>query len=158
MKPPTFRQKRRYLLVRTLPPWRELDSKVIHSAVLEAATSLWGDGIAGVMQPVVVCVGSGFFIARCTRGEDDRLATAISTVTSVGGRTMAFRTIARSGTILALRRRIARMPLRWEEFVLEAGGEALMAVRYSGEKIDLIEEGIKKKKLLFFTDKESEEV
>ncbi|MDH7592875.1 MAG: Rpp14/Pop5 family protein [Methanomicrobiales archaeon] len=156
-RPPTFRLKRRYLLARINPPWREFEAKELYSAVMEAATSLWGDRITACMQPSVVTVARGYAILRCTRGEDERLATAIATVVGANRHPVSLRTVARSGTILSLKRRMARMPLKGERLAIERGGRAMEAVRYAGQKIDLIEEGIKNQELLFFTDNELEE-
>ncbi len=46
--PPTLREKRRYILARIVPRWRiPEDARLLHLAVMEAATSLWGDPACG---------------------------------------------------------------------------------------------------------------
>lgn len=156
-RPPTFRQRRRYVLTKINPPWREFEAKELYSAIMEAATTLWGDRITADMHPSVVTVTKGYLILRCTRGEEERLGTAVATVVAVDHRPVSLRTVATSGTIISLKRRIARMPVKMERLSIERGGRAVEAVRYAGQKIDLIEDGIKKQELLFFTDKELEE-
>lgn len=156
-RPPSLRTKKRYVLARIHPPWRDLDLRSIQEAVSEAATSLWGDMFAGRMQPSVVFTARGFFIIRCRRGEEDRLAAALATVFSCGEAQAHFQAIARSGTILSLKRRIALMPMKMERVTVRRGERYREAVKMYGDKVDLIEKGIKNQELTFFTESEIEE-
>jgi ribonuclease P/MRP protein subunit POP5 len=157
-RPPTLRTKKRYLLVHVFPPWQEVGEKALYLAVADAVTSLFGDARAAVVQPAVLSCEGGYAILRCQRGTEDDLALACSTVTAVGDARIALRTVAVSGTIAALKRRLAEGgPLKEPESVTY-GEKALPAFRYGRHKVDVLQEGIKKQSRIFLTDYESEEI
>jgi len=155
--PPTLREKRRYVLVRIVPPWTPVaDPRTLAAEVQAAAASLWGDAGSAEMQPVVVVCDQGHAIIRCRRGTEDRLATTLATVRRVGDHPVALRTVATSGTILSLKERI-RPIYTGEEHEVSCGGVHYLARRTGGGRLDLIEKSIKNQKVLFFIQKEVEE-
>lgn len=157
-RPPTLRTKRRYLLVRVLPIWQEVGEKALYLAVAEAVTSLFGDARAAVIQPAVLSCAGGYAVLRCQRGTEDDLAVACSTVTAVDDARVALRTVAVSGTIAALKRRLREGgPVIGPETV-SYGEKGLPAFRYGRHKVDVLQEGIKKQSRVFLTDHESEEI
>ena len=54
VRPPTLRDKRRYVLVKVDPPGTVIDQKELYYAVSDAVTSLWGDSVAGVIVQAVI--------------------------------------------------------------------------------------------------------
>ncbi len=105
-RPPTMREKRRYLLLRIDPPTPDPDPKDLYFSVLDSVTSLYGDAEAARMMPVVISCGSGYAVVRCIRGYEEKLRITIVTLTSVTERRIALHAVAASGTLLALRRRV----------------------------------------------------
>ena len=106
VRPPTLREKRRYVLARVLPGGMTVDPKELYFAVAEAVTSLWGDDLASRVHPAVLAIENGCAFIRCRRGTERELALALSTVTSCAGQKIALRTIATSGTMESLRARL----------------------------------------------------
>ncbi|MCE5298603.1 MAG: Rpp14/Pop5 family protein [Methanoregulaceae archaeon] len=159
-RPPTMREKKRYILARINPPVPDPDPKELYFAVLESVTSLFGDAQTARMMPVVISCGKGYALIRCTRGYEEQTRIALMTLTSVAERKIALHPVATSGTLLALKRRIARMPpLGWELVSpLQFKGSEYTARRYPGQKVDLLEKGIKSQELLFLTQDDLEEL
>lgn len=153
-RPKALRQKRRYLLVRVLPPWQEVEQKALYLAVSGAVTSLFGDARAAGIGAAVVFSARGCAILRCRRGDEGDLAVACATVTAVGDLRVALRTVAVSGTIAALKGRVH--PLPPEEGLY--GEKELPSFRYGRHKVDVLQEGIKKQSIVFLTDCEREEI
>jgi len=152
---PSHRERRRYVLARFEPEGVSPDPREVYAAVVEACTSLWGDILASEISPSVMA-WEGHAIVRCRRGTEDRLATALSTITSIGGERLAVRTLTTSGTLHAIRSRLYPRPaVLWEREV-GVGGRVFLARAYSGQKVDLIENGIKGQELLFFADEDGE--
>ncbi len=71
-RPPTLREKRRYLLVHIDPIGTIIDQKDLHYTISDATTSLWGDVVAAVITSAVVASEGQYFILRC-RGEQSRI-------------------------------------------------------------------------------------
>lgn len=153
-RPKALRQKRRYLLVRVLPPWQEIEQKALYLAVSGAVTSLFGDAHAAEIQPAVVFSDRGCAILRCRRGDEGDLSVACATVTAAGDLRVALRTVAVSGTIAALKGRIHALPP--EEALY--GEKEVRSFRYGRHKVDVLQEGIKKQSIVFLTDCEREEI
>ena len=105
-RPPTLREKRRYLLSRVEPCGVPVDGKDLYYAIHEAATSLWGDVVVAAMQPTVIAIEDGYAILRCRRGTEREYAISLSTITVCRDTRIALRIIATSGTIESLRDRI----------------------------------------------------
>ncbi|HON82329.1 MAG TPA: Rpp14/Pop5 family protein [Methanoregulaceae archaeon] len=157
--PPTLRTKKRYILATIEPMGIGADQKELYQAVSCALTSLFGDVRAAMISPAVIDSGPGHLILRCTRGGERDLRIALSTVTVAGNDALVLRPKATSGTLHALRRRIPRVappePGGPEE--VSFGGKVYCARRYQGQKVDLMEKGIKSQELLFLTKDDLEE-
>ena len=152
---PSQRERRRYILARFAPEGFTPDPREVYAAVAEACTALWGDAAASEISPSVMA-WEGHAILRCRRGTEDRLATALATITRIGEERAAVRTITTSGTLHAIRSRPHGKPgALWEKKV-GIGGRVFLARGYPGQKVDLIEKGIKGRELLFFADEDGE--
>lgn len=158
-RPPTLREKRRYILVRIAPPACVIEPRDLYLAILEALSSLHGDTTVAQVQMAVVKSNGEFAIVRCTRGKEPLVIGAISTVTAVNGTRVAVRTLALSGTILALQKKMAGMRSSGSGLTgdLHYRNVPYKAYYYSGEKVDLIEKGFKSQELLFLTTGDLEE-
>jgi ribonuclease P/MRP protein subunit POP5 len=155
-----MRDKKRYILARIEPPLPDPDPKELYFAVLESVTSLYGDAEAARVMPVVITCGGGYALIRCTRGYEEQTRIALLTLTFVAERRIALHPVATSGTLLALRHRIARLPHSCGEpvFPLQFRDREYAARRYPGQKVDLLEKGIKSQELLFLTQDDLEEL
>ncbi|KAF5084083.1 Rpp14/Pop5 family protein [Methanoculleus horonobensis] len=156
-RPPAMRTKRRYILARILPYRAWIDQKQMYFSVIEAATSLLGDAAAGLAQPAVVFCEGGYVVVRCRRGTEKDVAVALSTVTAVADERIALRTVATSGTIHALRRRMRSIRQLPGDEEVKIGETYFAVYRYPRQKVDLVEKGIKHQKSLFFTEADLEE-
>ena len=162
VRPPTLREKRRYLLVLVEPAGTPIDQKDLYYAVSSAITSLWGDVMASSIMPAVVAAEERFVIIRCLRGTERELAIALSTITTCREVRIALRVIAASGTIESLRERIRTMkpPVREEfgscECIFEK--KPVQKQYCDGQKIDVIEKGFKNTNRLFLTKEDLEEL
>jgi len=155
-RPPTLRQKRRYILAEVIPHYRRIEPRQMYIAAFEALSSLWGDAHTSELQMAVISCECGYCIFRCTRGSEAFVETALSTVTEVNGERVALHPMATSGTLHALKTRMRPLP---EEHTLE--GVELAGVMYSGiifqrQKVDLYAKGIKNQETLYFTRDEME--
>ncbi|QSZ67838.1 ribonuclease P [Methanofollis aquaemaris] len=157
-RPKALRAKRRYLLVRLLPPWRAVGQKALYLAVNEAVTSLFGDVGAAGIEPAVVYSAGEYAVVRCRRGSEDDLVVACATVTAVGGERVSLRTVATSGTIAALKCRLERDSGRFEPEEARYGENGVPAFRYGRHKVDVLQEDIKGESIVFLTDSEREEI
>jgi len=159
-RPPSMRDKRRYLLVQVFPRCLSYEQKDLYLAVQDSVTSIWGDVAAARIQAAVVVGGQGYGIIRCLRGTESQLATAVSTVTTISGQRACVRSCAVSGTIAALQRR--GIPPGCPSFPVDAGamfdGRDFAIRCRDGEKVDLLEKGFKTQELLFLTEQEIEEI
>ena len=151
---PSQRERRRYVLVKFEPEGISPDPREVYAAVAEACTSLWGDTESSEISPSVMA-WEGHAIIRCRRGTEEKLITAVSTITRIGGEQVALRTITTSGTLHAIRSRRYPGRILWEKKVA-IGGRAFLARAYPGQKVDLIEKGIKGQEMLFFADEDGE--
>jgi ribonuclease P/MRP protein subunit POP5 len=161
-RPPTLREKRRYVLVRTDPAGAVTDQKELYFAVHEAVSSLWGDAAAALIHMAVVAAEGQYVIVRCRRGTERELSLALTTVTSCGGQKISLRTLAISGTIESLRERIASLQVK-ETAVVPPEECTINGIRYtvcncSGQKIDVIEKGFKNTTRFFLTKEDLEDI
>ncbi|HET6581172.1 MAG TPA: Rpp14/Pop5 family protein, partial [Methanoregula sp.] len=69
-RPPTLREKRRYILVSVEPSGEIIDRKDLYFAICDATTSLWGDATAAVISPAVIASDGPYVIIRCRRGTE----------------------------------------------------------------------------------------
>ena len=162
VRPPTLREKRRYLLVSVEPAGTPVDQKDLYYAVSSAVTSLWGDAMAASIMPAVVAAEDRFVVIRCRRGTERELAIALSTITTCHDVRIALRLIAASGTIESLRERIRTIkPPTTENMV---PGECtfeknpVQLHHCDGQKVDVIEKGFKNTNRLFLTREDLEEL
>jgi ribonuclease P/MRP protein subunit POP5 len=158
-RPPTLRTKKRYILARIDPPGREITPRELYYSLLESFTCLFGDVLAAEAGIVLISCESGYAEIRCTRGLEHQVRTAMSTITSVEGQKIAVRSLVTSGTLLALRKRCASLllPVSEESGEWEIAGRIFSSRRYQGQKVDLVEKGIKGQELLFLTQDDREE-
>jgi len=161
VRPPTLREKRRYILVRVEPPGTPIDQKELYYAISDAVTSLWGDAMAAVIMQAVICAEGDYVVIRCRRGTERELTTALSTITMYRDTEVALRIIAASGTIDSLRDRM-KPPAITGAADVPAGecrfeGKECLAVHCDGQKIDVIEKGFKNTHRLFLTKEDLEE-
>lgn len=161
IRPPTLREKRRYILVRIDPAGTELDQKDLYYAVSDATSHLWGDAMAAVIMPAVVAADGQYVIIRCRRGTEHELATAISTITVCRDTRIALRMVAASGTIESLN---DRMPRQTAPDLEQTPSECrfdkkLFRISHcNGQKVDVIEKGFKNTNRLFLTREDLEEL
>jgi len=172
IRPPTLREKRRYLLARIDPAGTNPEAKDLYYAVYEAVVSLFGDMAAAAMQPSVLAVEEGHVILRCRRGAEREFAIALSTLTICRDIPVALRIRAVSGTIESLRERIGRVS---PQETSAAGQDSIPAddgtcgtpqyqfgsipveiVVCHGHKVDALEKGFKNTRRLFLTTEDLE--
>ncbi len=161
-RPPTLREKRRYLLVALEPAGTAVDQKDLYYAISDATTQLWGDVMAAVIMPAVVASEGQFFIIRCRRGTEHELATALSTITTCRDTRIVLRMVAASGTIESLRERIrggktsGEEPVSLRECIIDK--KVFQFSHCNGQKVDVIEKGFKNTNRLFLTREDMEEL
>jgi len=162
VRPPTLREKKRYLLARIDPSGIAVDPKDLYYAMYEAVVSLFGDMAAASMQPSVLTVEDGYAILRCRRGAEREFAIALSTLTSYRETPLALRIRAISGTVESLRERleqygepetVSKVP-DTTEFVFAS--VPVEVVNWNGHKVDVIEKGFKNTRRLFLTEEDLE--
>lgn len=159
-RPPTLRDKRRYLLVRVEPAGTNVDQKELYYAIADAITTLFGDAAAAIMIQAVVGAEGDFVFLRCRRGTEQELAVAISTITACREARIALRIIAASGTMESLRERIRTM--KSPEPAPEGPGDLIFdqktvtPVYCNSQKIDVIEKGFKNAHRFFLTTEDME--
>ena len=183
-RPPTMREKRRYLLLRVEPAGTEIDQKELYYAVSDAVTTLWGDTMAALITPAVVAAENGHVFIRCIRGSERELMIALSTVTGYRDVRLVLRMVAVSGTMESLRARIrkpkvpatghsqetasepapetvpepASLPLDPEEPPgVSFSGKKCIVMECEGAKVDVIEKGFKNTNRLYLTSEDLEE-
>jgi ribonuclease P/MRP protein subunit POP5 len=161
-RPPTLREKRRYILIVVEPFGTIIDRKDFYYSVCDAITSLWGDVTAAIIMPAVITSEGSYMILRCRRGTERELLIALSTITSCRDTPVALRTISASGTIDTLREKIRSLKTpdgesgSWDEYGI---GEKLFQVCFCyGQKVDVIEKGFKNTNRLFLTKEDLEEL
>ena len=160
-RPPTLREKRRYILVSVEPAGTPINQKDLYYAVSDATTSLWGDVMAALIMPAVVAAEGRFVVIRCQRGTERELAIALSTITTCHDVRIALRLVAASGTIESLRERIrtVKTPVTEDSGPSECTFEkTLFQIHHcDGQKVDVIEKGFKNTNRLFLTREDLEE-
>ncbi len=161
-RPPTLRQKRRYLLVHIEPAGTIIDQKDLYYAVSDATTSLWGDVVAAVIMSAVVASESQYVVIRCQRGTEQDLSIALSTITTCCDIPIVLRMVAASGTIDTLREKIRSVKTPGPESISPRectfDKKLFQINQYNGQKIDVIEKGFKNTNRLFLTREDLEEL
>lgn len=176
VRPPTLREKRRYILARIDPAGTPVESKDLYYAVYEAVVSLFGDVAAAAMQPSVLAIEKGYAILRCRRGAEREFAIALSTFSACRDCTLALRVLAVSGTIESLRERIRTLvpeitPAPGQEtaptgkaipdteaFEYRFGSIPVEPIACHGHKADVLEKGFKNTRRLFLTTQDLEKI
>ncbi|MFA6225790.1 MAG: Rpp14/Pop5 family protein [Methanoregula sp.] len=183
-RPPTLREKHRYILARIEPAGTLLEQKELYYAISDAITSLWGDAITAIITPAVVALEHGHVVIRCRRGTERELAIALSTVTACRDVRICLRIIAASGTIESLRSRFRpkKYPKTKTQPEIETGPEpetvstgayagiepvmpectfakkTFVIVQCNSQKVDVIEKGFKNTNRLFLTKDDLEDL
>ena len=103
--PPTLRENRRYVLFRIITLGNPTQKEVYRS-MADSVSALFGDAGAAEIHPAVVWSEGEYAIARCTRGYEQSLIAALAVVTKVCGEPAVFRSVATSGTILSLKKKV----------------------------------------------------
>ena len=161
-RPPTLRDKRRYLLVRIDPAGTAIDQKELYYAISDAITSLFGDAAAAIMIQAVVGAQGEYVFIRCRRGSERELAIALSTITACRETRVALRVIAASGTLESLRERIKTLnvpgpkPAEMPECMFDK--KTVTPVCCNGQKVDVFEKGFKNTHRYFLTSEDLESV
>jgi ribonuclease P/MRP protein subunit POP5 len=159
-RPPTLRDKRRYLLVRVEPAGTVIDQKELYYAIAEAITALFGDVAAAIMIQAVVAAEGDYVFIRCRRGSERELSIALSTVTTCRETRIAMRIIAASGTMESLRDRIRASSASEPDFLEKPDctfdTKTFTPVYCNGQKVDVIEKGFKNTHRYFLTRKDLE--
>jgi ribonuclease P/MRP protein subunit POP5 len=184
VRPPTLREKRRYILARIEPVGTLLEQKELYYAISEATTTLWGDATTAIITPAVVALEHGHVVIRCRRGTERELSIALSTVTACRDVRICLRIIAASGTIESLRERFRpkKIPKTKNKSGIEIGPEpeetangpgagvepvlpecrfakkTFLIVQCNGQKVDVIEKGFKNTNRLFLTKDDLEDL
>jgi ribonuclease P/MRP protein subunit POP5 len=160
-RPPTLRDKRRYLLVRIEPAGTVTDPKELYYTIADAITSLFGDAAAAVMIQAVIAVEGEHVFIRCRRGTERELAIALSTITACRETKIALRPVAASGTMESLRGRVRETggpvlqpPGELREVLFN--GKSWTPVYCQGQKVDVIEKGFKNAHRYFLTREDTE--
>ena len=169
-RPPTMREKRRYLLLRVEPAGFDVDQKELYYAVSDAVTTLWGDIMAAVIAPAVVAAENGHVFIRCSRGSERELMIALSMVTGYRDVRLVLRMAAVSGTMESLRARLRKqkkpVPVSGpaslpkdsgEKPEISFAGKKFIVLECEGGKVDVIEKGFKNTNRLFLTSEDLEE-
>jgi len=102
-RPPTLREKRRYILVRIDPQTLTIDGRELYYAIVESVTDIYGDTGMARMQPSVVSCANGYAIIRCTRSTEEEVTAGLAAVSLFHEKKMAVRSILTSGTMRSLR-------------------------------------------------------
>ena len=185
-RPPTLREKRRYILARIEPAGTVLEQKELYYAISDATTTLWGDATTAIITPAVVALEHGHVVIRCRRGTERELAIAVSTVTACRDVRICLRIIAASGTIESLRSRFRpkKSPKSKTQHEPESGAEpeteksatlagaveehalpecmfakkTFFIEQCNGQKVDVIEKGFKNTNRLFLTKEDLEDL
>ena len=161
-RPPTLREKRRYILIQIEPAGTCIDQKDLYYSVSDAITALWGDAMAAVIMAAVVASEGQHAVIRCRRGTERELAIALSTITTYHDTRIALRIITASGTIETLQERIRKMKPSGREgaFPIEGTFEKrkVQIDQCNGQKVDVIEKGFKNTNRLFLIREDLEEL
>jgi len=160
VRPPTLRDKRRYLLVRVEPSGLPIDQKELYYGIADAITSLFGDAAAAIMIQAVVAAEGDYVFIRCRRGTERELAIALSTITSCRETRIALRIVAASGTMESLRDRIRTMKAPESSMempdALTFDRKEVTCMYCNGQKVDVIEKGFKNTNRFFLTTEDLE--
>jgi len=155
--PPTQRPNWRYIAVEMVPQWCRVSARDMHYAILDCEASLLGDSAAASMRTSVISCDDGVVIMRCIRGTEQDVETVLATVSAAGGMPVALHPFATSGTLHALRKMIRPRPLPPEGDNCKIGENTYRILWISGQKVDLVQQGIKQTTALYFNKEDLED-
>ncbi len=155
--PPTQRPNWRYIAAEVVPQWCPASARDMHYAILGCEASLLGDSTAAFMRTSVVSCEGGVAIVRCIRGTERDVETVLATVTEAGGARVALHPFATSGTIHGLKKKIRPCSLPSDEGSYKIGENTYRILRISGQKVDLVQQGIKQTTALYLNTDDLED-
>ena len=155
--PPTQRPNWRYIAAEMVPQWCTVQARDMHYAILGCEASLFGDCGAVSMRTSVISCDRGVVIVRCIRGTEHDVETVLATVTDVGGAPVALHPFATSGTIHGLKKKIVFCSLPSDEGNCKIGENTYRILRISGQKVDLVQQGIKQTTALYLNTDDLED-
>jgi len=155
--PPTQRPNWRYIAAEMVPQWCPASARDMHYAILGCEASLFGDSNAASMRTSVISCDGGVVIVRCIRGTEDDVETALATVTDVGGAPVVLHPFVTSGTIHGLKKKIVIRSLPSDEGNYKIGDNTYRILRISGQKVDLVQQGIKQTTALYLNTDDLED-
>ena len=155
--PPTQRPNWRYIAVEMVPHWCTVSARDMHYAILGSEASLFGDNTAASMRTSVITCDKGVVIVRCIRGTERDVEMVLATVTGVGGVPVALHPFATSGTLHALRKKITTSSLPSDGGNCKIGENIYRILVISGQKVDLVQQGINQTTALFFKTDDMED-
>lgn len=152
---PTLRENRRYVLTRIMPSDPNLEIRELYYAISESVTSLYGDCIAAEVHAATILREGEYLIVRCRRGREKELCCAIAAIRSINKTQIRLTTIATSGTIAALRKRI-RPEKQGDLITCTINSGEQSGIMYADGKIDLIRRDMKGQELVYLTKDDME--
>lgn len=155
--PPTQRPNWRYIAAEMVPQWCNVSARDMHYAIVGCEASLFGDSAAATMRTSVISCGDGVVVLRCIRGTETDVEAVLATVTDVGNISMALHPFATSGTLHALRKKIRPCSRPSEEGNCKIGENTYRILGISGQKVDLVQQGIKQTTALYFNKEDLED-
>lgn len=155
--PPTQRPNWRYIAAEMVPAWSPVSARDLHYAILGCEASLFGDCAAASMRTSVISCGDGVVILRCIRGTEMDVEKVLATVTGAGEFPVVLHPFATSGTLHALRKKIRPFSPLSEGGNCKIGENTYRIVGISGQKVDLVQQGIKQTTALYFNIEDLED-
>ena len=155
--PPTQRPNWRYIACELVPSWCPVSARDMHYAIVGCEASLFGDSTAAAMRTSVISCDNGVVVLRCIRGTEKDVETVLATVTGVGDFSVALHPFATSGTLHALRKKIRPCSRPSEEGNCKIGENTYRILGISGQKVDLVKQGIKQTTALYFNIEDLED-
>ena len=152
---PTLRENRRYVLVRIMPSNLDSEIRDLYYAISDSVTSLYGDCIAAEVHAATILREGAFLIVRCRRGRERELCCAIAAIRSINKTEVRLTTIATSGTIAALKKRM-RPEEPGQPITCTINSGEQNGIMYANGKIDLIRRDMKGQELVYLTKDDME--
>lgn len=152
---PTLRENKRYVLTSIMPSDPDCEIRELYYAVADSITSLYGDCIAAEVHAATILREGSYLIVRCRRGRERELCCAVAAIRSINKTPVRLTTIATSGTIAALRKRI-RPEETGQPITCTIDSEEQSGIMYADGKIDLIKRDMKGQELVYLTKDDME--
>ena len=155
--PPTQRPNWRYIAAEMVPQWCPASARDMHYAILERSSSLFGDNTAASMRTSVISCDGGVVIVRCIRGTEREVEAVLATVTSVRDAPVALHPFATSGTLHGLRKKFRLCSSPSDEGNIKIGENTYRILGISGQKVDLVQQGINQTTALYLNTDDLED-